>query len=90
MLGCAAYVSRDTELRKKIFKDQDSISNMLKNMEFAEMERELENRILPLAARLKLTEDMRVHMDPSPEDLKLTIEEVLTEIHGSRSKKNGS
>ena len=90
MLGCAAYVSRDTELRKEIFKEQDSISNMLKNMGFAEMERELENRILPLAARLKLTEDMIVHMDPSPEDLKLTIKEVLTELHGSRPNKNRS
>ena len=64
MLGCAAYVSRDTELRKEIFKNQDSISSMLRNMGYAEMERELENRIIPLSSRLKLTEDMRVHMDP--------------------------
>jgi hypothetical protein len=55
MLGCAAYVSRDTELRKEIFRDQDSISNMLRNMGFAEMQREIENRILPLSARLKLS-----------------------------------
>ncbi len=86
MLGCAAYVSRDTELRKEIFKDQDSISNMLKNMGFAEMQREIENRILPLSAQLKLSEDMKVHMDLSPEDVKLTIEEVLTELHPSRHK----
>ena len=90
MLGCAAYVSRDTELRKEIFKDQDSISNMLKNMGFAEMQREIENRILPLSAQIKLSEDMKVHMDPSPEDVKLTIEEVLTELHPSRNKGNGS
>lgn len=89
MLGCAAYVSRDSELRKEIFKDKDSISNMFRNMGYAEMERELENRIIPLSSRLKLTEDMRVHVDLSPEDLKLTIEEVLTEIHGSRFRKNG-
>ena len=90
MLGCAAYVSRDTELRKEIFRDKDSISNMLKNIGFAEMEREIENRILPVAARLKLTEDMRGHMDLSPEDLKLTIEEVLIELHRLRPRKNGS
>lgn len=90
MLGCASYVSRDSELRKEIFKQQDSISSMLRNMGYAEMERELENRIIPLSSRLKLTEDMRVHMDPSPEDLKLTIEEVLTELHGSHHDKNGS
>ena len=90
MLGCAAYVSRDTELRKEIFKDQDSISNMLKNMGFAEMQLEIENRILPLSARLKLSEDMKVHMDLSPEDVKLTIEEILTELHPSRPKGNGS
>ncbi len=90
MLGCAAYVSRDNELRKEIFKDRDSISSMLRNIGYAEMERELENRIIPLSSRLKLTEDMRVHMDLSQEDLKLTIEEVLTEIHGSPSKRNGS
>ena len=82
MLGCAAYVSRDNELRKEIFKDKDSISSMLRNMGYAEMERELENRIIPLSSRLNLTEDMRIHTDLSQEDLKLTIEEVLTEIHG--------
>jgi len=38
MLGCAAYVSRDIELRKEIFKDKDSISSMLRNMGYAEME----------------------------------------------------
>jgi hypothetical protein len=90
MLGCAAYVSRDTELRKEIFKDQDSISNMLKYMGYAEMEREIESKILPLSTRIKLAEDMRIHIDPSPEDVKLTIEEVLTELHGSRRNKNGS
>jgi hypothetical protein len=90
MLGCAAYVSRDTELRKEIFRDQDSISNMLRNMGFAEMQREIENRILPLSARLKLSEDMKGHIDPSPEDVKLTIKEVLTELHRLRDKGNES
>ena len=90
MLGCAAYVSRDNELRKEIFKDKDSISSMLRNMGYAEMERELENRIIPLSSRLNLTEDMRIHTDLSQEDLKLTIEEVLTEIHGPGIKRDGS
>lgn len=88
MLGCAAYVSRDTELRKEIFKDKDSISSMLRNIGYAEMERQLENRIIPLSSRMNLAEDMRVHMDLSPQDLKLTIEEVLTEIHGLHHDKN--
>ena len=90
MLGCASYVSRDNELRKEIFKDKDSISSMLRNMGYAEMEGELENRIIPLSSRLNLTEDMRIHTDLSQEDLKLTIEEVLTEIHGPGIKRNGS
>ena len=88
MLGCAAYVSRDTELRKEIFKNNDSISNMLRNMGYAEMQRELENRMIPLSARTQSIRRHEIHTDLSPEDMKLTIDEVLKELHPLHNKEN--
>ena len=50
----------DTELRKEIFKDREGISFMLNRIGFAEMQREIEKRVLPLADRIRLSEDMKV------------------------------
>jgi hypothetical protein len=85
MLGCAAYVSRDSELRREIYKGLEVDSDMLKKMGMAEMQREMERRILPLANKIELSDEMRVRMDPSEEDVKIMIKEVLNEIHSKRS-----
>jgi hypothetical protein len=80
MLGMAAYVSRDGKLRREI---QGLHSELLKNVGMAEMQREVENRVLPLVDKITLSEDMRARMDPSEEDVKAMIKEVLEEIHYS-------
>ncbi len=89
MLGCAAYVSRDSELRREIYKGLEVDADVLKKIGMAETQREIEKRVLPLADKIKLSDEMRSRMDTDPdkEDVKLMIEEVLNEIHkGSRIK----
>jgi hypothetical protein len=85
MLGCAAYVSRDTELRREIYRGLEVDSDMLKNIGMAETQREIERRVLSLADKIKLSDDMRERMDPSKEDVKTMIDEVLNEIHSMKS-----
>jgi hypothetical protein len=82
MLGCAAYVSRDIELRREIYKGLEVDADVLKKIGMAETQREIEKRVLPLANKIKLSDEMRRHMDTDPdkEDVKLMIEEVLNEI----------
>ena len=83
MLGCAAYVSRDSELRREIYKGLEVNADVLKKIGMAETQREIEKRVLPLANKIKLSDEMRRHMDTDPdkEDVKLMIEDVLNEIH---------
>jgi hypothetical protein len=83
MLGCAAYVSRDSELRREIYKGLEVDADVLKKIGMAEMQREIQKRVLPLANKIKLSDEMRSHMDPDPdeEDVKTMIYEVLNEIH---------
>jgi hypothetical protein len=85
MLGCAAYVSRDSTLRREIYRGLEVDSDMLKNIGMAETQREIERRILPLADKIKLSDEMRDRMDPSQEDVKMMIDEVLNEIHSMKS-----
>ena len=87
MLGIAANVSRDGELRREIYRGLEVDSDILKKMGMAEMQREMERRILPLANKIKLSEEMRIRVDPSQEDVKIMISEVLNEIHYKRSHK---
>jgi hypothetical protein len=84
MLGIAANVSRDSELRREIYKGLEVDSDILK-MGMAEMQREVERKVMPLASKIKLADEMRDHMDPSEEDIKTMIEDVLNEIHSKRS-----
>ncbi|HEX5976771.1 MAG TPA: hypothetical protein VFY68_05815, partial [Nitrososphaeraceae archaeon] len=91
MLGCAAYVSRDSELRREIYKGLEVNADVLKKIGLAETQREIEKRVLPLADKIKLSDEMRSRMDPDPdkEDVKLMIEEVLNEIHKGSHIKQG-
>jgi hypothetical protein len=85
MLGMAANVSRDSELRREINKGLEVDSDILKNMGIAEVQREMEAKVLPFAAKIKLSDEMRGRMDPSEEDIKIMINEVLNELHSKSS-----
>ncbi len=89
MLGCAAYVSRDIELRREIYRGLEVDADVLKKIGMAETQRQIEKKVLSLANKIKLSDEMRnlMYPDPDEEDVKLMIEEVLNEIHkGSRIK----
>ena len=84
ILGSAPYISNDSELRREISKGLDSDSDVLKKMGSAEIQREIERRILPLADKVKMsTEIGYVNMDMDREDLKMLIDDVLNEVHRS-------
>ena len=85
MLGCAAYVSRDTELRREIHKGLEVNSEFINKMGMAEIQREMERRILPVVKKVKLSDEMKERMDPDEEDIKLMIREVLNEIRSKES-----
>jgi hypothetical protein len=91
MFGCATYVSRDSELRREIYKGLEVDSDVLKKIGLAETQREIENRVLSLADKIKLSDEMRNLMDTDPdkEDVKLMIEEVLNEIQKGSHIKRG-
>ncbi len=77
MFGCATYVSRDSELRREIYKGLEVDADVLKKIGMAEMQREIEKRVLPLANKIKLSDEMRSHMDTDPDE-----EDVKTNDRG--------
>jgi len=83
ILGCAANVSRDNELRREIYKGLVD-SDMFKNMGMAEMQLEMEKKVLPLVSNIELLDDMR-SMEPNEEDVKTMINDVLNELYSKRS-----
>lgn len=80
MLGCAAYVARDSEIRREIHKRLDIDSDLLK-MGRAEIHRQIETRVKTTIDKVKLSEDMGFRTDPDEEEIKVMIEEVLNEVH---------
>jgi hypothetical protein len=87
MLGIAANVSRDSELRREIYRGLESNSDVLKKMGMAEMQRELERRVRPLMEKVRLSDEMRDRIkDPSEEEVKAMINDVLNELHAGKSK----
>jgi hypothetical protein len=85
MVGIGANVSRDMELRREIYRDIEVLSDIFKNTGMAEMQREMERKVIPLTKKIKLADDMRNRVDPSEEDVKIIISEVLDEIQSKRS-----
>jgi hypothetical protein len=80
ILGCAANVSRDNELRREIYKGLIE-SDTFKNIGMAEMQLEMEKKVLPLVSK---ADDIR-SMEPDEEDVKTMINDVLNELYSKRS-----
>jgi hypothetical protein len=85
MIGIGANVSRDTELRREIYRDVEARLDIFKNMGIAERQREIERKVIPLTNKIQLADDMRDYVDPSEEDVKIMISDVLNEIQSKRS-----
>jgi hypothetical protein len=80
MIGIGANVSRDIELRREIYRGVETHSDIFKNFGMAEVQREMERKVIPLTNKFNVADDMRDHIDPSEEDVKIMISEVLNEI----------
>ncbi len=83
MVGSAAYVSRDSDVRQEVYRGLEKDSTVLK-MGLAEMHREVQKRILVALENVKsakMSDEIEVSMDPDEEDVKLMIEQVLKEVH---------
>ena len=65
LLGFAAYVSRDSKLRMGDYKQLGIISDLLSKIGLAEMQREMERRIIPIAKKIEMSDEMKDHMDPA-------------------------
>jgi hypothetical protein len=81
MLGASIIVSRDSELRREIFNVLGDQSEFLTKMGVAEMQRELERRVIFVASKTKLAEEMKYHVQQEELDVKMLVEEVLGELH---------
>ncbi|MGB6532279.1 MAG: hypothetical protein WBF33_29595 [Candidatus Nitrosopolaris sp.] len=83
MVGSASYVARDNAVRQEMYDSLEADSHVLK-MGAAEMQRELEHRVLSVTKKIKSSElagEMKFTTDPDEKDVRLMIEEVLKEVH---------
>ncbi|MGC2573919.1 MAG: hypothetical protein WA364_20575 [Candidatus Nitrosopolaris sp.] len=83
MVGSAAYVARDNAVRQEVYNSVQTDSHVLK-MGSAEMQRELEHRVLSVTKNLKsseLADEMKFTADPDEKEVRLMVEEVLKEVH---------
>jgi hypothetical protein len=91
IVGSAAYVARDNAVRHEMYNSLEGDSHVLK-MATAEMQRELEHRVLSFTKKIKSSEfadDMKFTADPDEKDVRLMVEEVLKEVHSKgRLEKN--
>ena len=85
MVGIGANVSRDLELRREIYRNIEAYPDIFENLGIAEMQREIERKVIPLSNKTELAGYMKDYVDPSQEDVKIMISEALNEIQSTRS-----
>jgi hypothetical protein len=84
MVGIGANASRDVELRREIYRNIEDHPDIFKNLGLAELQREIERKVIPLNNKIELAGYMKDYVDPSQEDVKIIISEALNEIQSSR------
>jgi VanZ family protein len=75
-VGSAAYVSRDNEVRREVYRSLEEDSHILK-MGVAEMQREIEKKVVSLSNKIKsseLQDEMKVEIEPNEEDEQTMID----------------
>jgi hypothetical protein len=83
--GCAAQVSRDSILRREIYRGLEVESDMLRKVGLAEVQREMEKKVQTLASKIKLSDDKNRSIEPNEEEVRTMIEEVLNELYSKTS-----
>ncbi|NAL77859.1 hypothetical protein [Nitrososphaera sp. AFS] len=90
MVGSAAYVSRNTDVRREVYSGLEKDSEVLK-MGLAEMQLEVQRRVTVAFENIKsanIANEMKISIDPDEEDVQLMIEQVLKEVHSIGSRTN--
>jgi hypothetical protein len=91
LVSSAADVATDNVVRNKMYSSLEADSHVLK-MGAAEIQRELEHRVLSVTKKVKSSElagDIKFTMDPYEKDVRSMVEEVLREVHSKgRLEKN--
>jgi hypothetical protein len=83
-------VSHDVELRRSIAKSATEQSNLIRGIATAQMHLELQNRVMAVEKKHRdtLIENSRVQPSVTEEDMKGYLEQVLSEIERTSSKRN--
>ena len=83
-------VSHDVELRRSIAKSATEQSNLIRGIATAQMQLELQNRVMAVERKHRdtLIENTRVQPSLTEEDMKGYLEQVLSEIERTSSKRN--
>jgi hypothetical protein len=90
IVGSAMYISRDIEFRRLLHKGIEVESDLLKNIGMAEVERDTRYKVDSLIQRIKPKEDIKDQLDleEDKEDIRMIIDEVISEIHSKRLNHN--
>lgn len=82
ILGSAAYISTDSELRREVYKSINVDSDFIK-MGKAEMQRRIGLRVRATLKKVKLADELETRVE-TDEDIRAMIDEALDEIHHNR------
>jgi hypothetical protein len=91
MVGSAAYVSRDSKVRREVYQGVKGDPRVLQ-MGVAEMQREIERRVTNAVSKIKLSESSsELKMPEIPdEDVKAMISDVMKEVESRSSRMKSS
>jgi hypothetical protein len=82
----AKHISRDSEVRKELYKNAASQLTLLKAIGVSQMEKEIESQVESFEKRFKPLERTD-EPDLKDEEIKEILHDVLTELYYSRGKK---
>jgi hypothetical protein len=90
LYSTAISVSHDVELRRSIAKSATEQSNLIRGIATAQMQLELQNRVMAVERKHRdtLIENSGVQPSLTEEDMKGYLEQVLSEIERTSSKRN--
>jgi hypothetical protein len=90
LYSTAISVSHDVQLRRSIAKSTTEQSNLIRGIATAQMQLEIQNRVMALERKHRdtLIENSGVKPSLTEEDMKGYLEQVLSEINRTSSKKN--
>ena len=62
-------------------------SEIFNKIGFAELQQNIERKVIPLAHKISMSDNTNYRLDPNDEEIKTMISEVLDELKSIRTKK---